>query len=100
MRPRGDLNDIAGKHHAFISRPVQNAAASKVSAEAYHTDVLGEFQGVAIPKFNPRAVAHYPLAVVGMEINGSVKFVSPVLHGGVVMRMRNRDGLKPAQGRY
>ena len=48
-------------------------------------------RGVLLPEAYRRAVTHHPLPIAGVQVDRRVKRGGPLLHGGVVMRVRNRD---------
>ncbi|KLE17690.1 hypothetical protein AAV10_23645 [Enterobacter hormaechei] len=45
-----------------------------------------------------RAVTHHPLPIAGVQVDRRVKRGGPLLHGGVVMRVRNRDRADAPEG--
>lgn len=54
-------------------------------------------QRIAIPEMNRRAAAHHPLAIAYVQIDRRVESRGPLLHRGVIVRMRNRNRAKTAE---
>ena len=78
-------------------RPMEHRAARKVPAEPHQRAARRHLARLALPEPEPWARPHHPLAVVRVKQHRRVERLRPVLHRGVVVRVRDGHGREPAQ---
>src|SRR3954453_10650193 len=95
------LQDVSAQERAFPTGPtlpMQYGAAGVVPAEAEQSETGSELVGVAVPEHDGGVRPHDPIAVGSVEVDGHVSQGAAPLHdGGVVVRMRDRDGRNASQ---
>src|SRR3984957_16239921 len=77
---------------------MQYRPARKVTAQPQQAHTWRDLQHLAIPMADRWIGTHDPLGIGNVQVDGATKGARPILHARIVMRVRDRDGGKPAQG--
>src|ERR1051325_322368 len=94
---RHDLDNVARQQRPFASRstgPMQDRTAVEMTAAANERQALSQRLYFTFPEDNSLVGPHNPLPVVSMKVDRNIaKSTAPFDHAGVIMRVRNGDGL-------
>lgn len=93
--------DVAGQERTAPVRalaPMQHGGAGEMPAAAHQQNIIGDAMAVALPRHDRRVRPRHPLRVVAVQIDRRVaERRAPVGNRAIIMRMRDRDRLQPAE---
>src|SRR3954467_6737341 len=79
---------------------MQDCAAGKMAAEPDDSYTGHDRDGLALEQVDGRIRPHDPASIVGVEVNRGSEGASPVLHPGVVVRVRDHDSREATERVY
>src|SRR5438067_8805489 len=94
----GTTSAVSPESRIAPLRPVQHCRAGEMAAQAVKREAREYVARLAVPELQARIGANNKLPVVRVNEHRTLERPAPCRHHAVVMRMRQRDRLQPAEG--